>query len=100
MKILPCLILFILIATFSGCKKQDNAKSFTDATVVIDCTGVYLRMNQKDYRVCNEEKVSSFDNGTKVVASFTTIKECPNEKIPICYMLHMYEGWINVNAIR
>lgn len=39
-------------------------------TVVKDCTGEYFRFYNKDYRVCNLDKVSSFPDGAKVKATF------------------------------
>lgn len=67
-------------------------------TVVRDCTGTYLRFNEKDYNVCNLEKVSSFPNGILVTATFKKIKNCTGGAI--CHMYHENEGWIQVEKIK
>jgi hypothetical protein len=41
-------------------------------TVIKGCEGVYLRLNNLDYTICNEEKLDSFNNGDKVEAKFIT----------------------------
>ena len=71
-------------------------------TVIRDCTGTYLRLDGKDYHVCNLEKVSSYPNGTNVVVTFKKIKDCTglaNDAI-VCQMLHANEGWIEVEKIK
>jgi hypothetical protein len=69
-KALTIIILLFLFALFS-CKKKRN-RSFT---VIKDCTGTYLRFGEKDYHVCNLEKLSSYTDGTKVTTTFKKSKE-------------------------
>ena len=45
-------------------------------TVIKDCTGSYLRFNEKDYHICNADIVLDIENGTEVKASFEKIKSC------------------------
>lgn len=68
-------------------------------TVVKDCTGAYLRFNDKDYQICNIEIVEDFENGVKVEASFEKIDDCENIWAA-CFMMHENEGWINVTKIE
>lgn len=93
-------ILYLLLfsATLFSCKKE----SYTNATVIKDCTGTYLRVLDKDYQVCNIEKTASFENEQRVLADFSLLKQCTGTAItvPVCYMLHANEGWINVNDIK
>jgi hypothetical protein len=94
----------ILIATtvsfliLFSCKKEINRT----VTVVRDCTGTYLRLDEKDYHVCNLEMVSSFADGTTVTATFKKLKECNGSAKDqfVCYMLHENEGWIEVDKIK
>ncbi len=88
---------FMVLPVFS-CTKELN----TTATVIIDCTGTYLRWGGKDYKVCNLETVSSFPNGAKVTASVKKIEECTGSgKFPIiCYLHHEYDSWIDVEKIK
>lgn len=68
-------------------------------TVIKDCTGSYLRYNDKDYHICNIENVDIYNNGTKVTASFKKIKECSRIDV-VCRMYHANEGLINVIKIK
>ena len=92
------LILLALTALFASCKKEINKT----VTVQRDCTGTYLRLKGKDYRVCNLEKVSSFSDGATVTATFKKIKECNGsaKDAIVCAMLHANEGWIEVDKIK
>jgi hypothetical protein len=92
-------ILTLLITlTFFSCKK-DLTKN---ATVIKDCTGTYMRMNGKDYKVCNIEKVSSFQNSITVLVSFKEQKDCEGSGniVQTCYMLHQFESWIEIENIK
>lgn len=92
-----CLLL-ILTTIFSSCKKETNQT----VTVIRDCTGTYLRLNGKDYHVCNLGKVTSFPTGTTVTATFKKLTECndSDNTAAVCYMLHENEGWIEVTKIK
>jgi len=96
MKHLIYLLLFTSI--LFSCKKE----SYTNATVIKDCTGTYLRVLDKDYQVCNIEKTASFNHQEKVLANFNLLKQCTGTAItvPVCYMLHPNDGWININDIK
>lgn len=89
--------IFIMIM-FVSCKKKSNQT----VTVIRDCTGTYLRMNGKDYHVCNPEKVASFYEGATVTATFKKIKECngSTKDVIVCLMVHENEGWIEVDKIK
>jgi len=87
---------FILII-ISSCSEINNR----DMTVVKDCTGSYLRFNNKDYHICNYEIVDEFDDETEVKASFNKIETCPNiYDLVVCEMYHKNEGLINVTKIE
>jgi hypothetical protein len=92
------LTLVVLITILLSCQKKRNRT----VTVERDCTGTYLRLDGKDYRVCNLEKVSSFSDGAFVTATFKKIKECNGSAKDsiVCEMLHINEGWINVEIIK
>lgn len=87
-----------LILMASSCSKFNADKMI----VIRDCTGTYLRMDGKDYRVCNLEKVTAFADGAEVDASFKRLGECngsANDQI-VCMMYHEHEGWIEVKQIK
>lgn len=50
-KVFFLLILSLIVAS---CEKEPNGTM----TVVLDCTGTYLRQDGKDNHVCNIEKIS------------------------------------------
>lgn len=90
--------LTILSLTFFSCSKIKNEKM----TVVKDCTGVYLRFSNNDYRVCNLDKVSLFSDGATVKATFKKIDNCSDtgQSAFVCAMVHDNKGWINVEKIE
>ena len=96
--LLPLLSLLVLTTLFTSCIKEINK----NVTVVRDCTGTYLRMDGKDYQVCNLEKVSPFADGVTVKASFKKLQECNGSAryAIICKMNHQDEGWIEVDKIK
>lgn len=93
----PLILIFTIVMLFS-CKKE----SYTNATIIKNCTGTYLRVLDKEYFVCNVKKTASFDNQQKVLASFNLIKECKSLSIgnPICAMYYPNNGIANINAIK
>jgi hypothetical protein len=96
-KIILAFIPLLFIALVS-CKKMRNES----ATVVRDCTGTYLRINEKDYQVCNPEKVAAYSDGTTVTARFKKIKECNGSARDgiTCKMFHQNEGWVEVEKVK
>ena len=89
--ILIALSVFVLIS----CEKADNLSMI----VVKDCTGSYLRFDEKDYLVCNDEALSSYKNGDEVLASVEKIERCMGGDAVICYMYHPNEGFINIKSV-
>jgi hypothetical protein len=91
---------FILsLSVFTTSCKKDKSETMT---VVRNCTGTYLRLDGKDYHVCNLEMVEPFSDGESVSVEFKKIKEChgsANEVI-ICQMVYENEGWIEVESIE
>jgi hypothetical protein len=95
-KIFLVLIVFVILVT-SACKKEKNT-----AQVVRDCTGTYLRIDNKDYQVCNLEKVEMIADDELVTATFIKINKCNGSAngIPVCKLLHANEGWIEIVKIK
>lgn len=100
MKILHSITAALIVLTVFACTKELSPG--TSATVVIDCTGTYLRLGGKDYKVCNLEKVSTFQNGATVKVDVKKIEEChgSGNLSGICDMLHKFDGWVNVEKIK
>lgn len=87
----------ITICTAFTCTKTN----LYQVIVVKDCTGSYLKINGKDYRVCNIEQLEGFANGDIIHAKYRTLKECSGKavEVPVCMMYHQYEGWIQIIKI-
>jgi hypothetical protein len=98
MRIVLIVFTALFFLTFIACKKEMNKK----AELVVDCTGTYLRINEKDYKVCNLENTASFQDGQVVTATFKKIDECSGSGnfVVSCEMIHEYESWIEVIKIK
>ena len=95
-KLLLITTVAVLLTVFS-CKRETNKPM----TVVRDCTGTYLRMDGKDFQVCNIGKLSLFSTGTAVNATFRKIDNCKRlEDKVICKMLHPNEGLIEIVKLK
>jgi hypothetical protein len=92
-------LLFLFLGIISSCDKLNPCKN---ATVLKDCTGTYLRVDDKDYHVCNIEKTSAFTNGASVSVSFKKIEECNGSAAQqiVCEMLRLNDGWIEIKSIK
>jgi len=86
--------LFCLFVLLSCSKKEDNA------TVIKDCTGAYIRIDSKDYFICNDEMVANFENETKVYVEYDKVEHCDQPDDAICLMLHLSEGTIELTKIK
>jgi hypothetical protein len=83
MKFKLIIFLFFITILTTTCKKRTRGTM----TVIKDCTGSYLRYNDKDYPVCNEDKLDSFEDGTTVSATFVKDDKCISDRAH-CAMVH------------
>jgi hypothetical protein len=91
------LFLTIILLGAAFCKKRMHETM----TVIKDCSGTYLRLDNKDYHVCNPEALVNFPNGTTVKASFEKLKSCTSlDNEIICELYHINEGWVKVKKIE
>ncbi len=87
----------LFLSIFLSCSENIEG----EMTVIKDCTGSYLRFNDKDYHICNFEIVFNIKDGTEVKASFVKVESCSaNDSLNTCDMLHINEGWITVTKIN
>lgn len=97
MKAIIFILATILLGTTS-CKKRTRG----NMTVIKDCTGTYLRLNDIDHAICNEDKLDKFSNGTVVSASFVKDDKYVSDKVH-CAMVHDHEtelGRFRVTSIK
>ena len=70
-----------------------------NATIVRDCTGTYLRMDNRDYLICNPSMAESYENGSSVTVKYQTDDEC-NLTGAACYMYHESHGNVKIISIE
>jgi hypothetical protein len=93
------IFIFATIASLalSSCKVLEDK-----STVIRDCTGTYLRINSKDYHICNPEAIASVAAEKEITAQYVKLKECNGSAKDgmVCMMYHENEGWIEVKKIK
>ena len=90
-------ILTVCTLTIS-CKKERNI----EATLITDCTGTYLRINSKDYKVCNLEKTENFTHGQTVEVTFKKLDDCngSGNLQSVCHLYHQFDSWAEIIKIK
>lgn len=100
MKLLKFVLPVFAVMSLSlfSCTKTKN----TQAMIYKDCSGSYIRMGAKDYRVCNFKTIAGYKTGDVVNVSFRKVKDCESrdwEPI-ICELHHPYESNIYLTEVR
>jgi acyl-coenzyme A thioesterase PaaI-like protein len=71
------------------------------ATVTRDCTGTYLRVEGKDYLVCNAAILKNHKEGATVTAKFAKTESCPEfDGQVVCMMYHENKGTIRISEVK
>ncbi|MBW8359165.1 MAG: hypothetical protein K0M63_05095 [Weeksellaceae bacterium] len=71
------------------------------ATVTRDCTGTYLRVEGKDYLVCNAAILKNQKEGATVTAKFAKTDSCPEfDGQVVCMMYHENKGTIRISEVK
>jgi hypothetical protein len=84
------------LLTLFSCKRETNTM-----TVVKDCTGTYLRIHGKDFKVCNLGKLSSVPAGATVTATLKKIDNCKSlDDRFFCGLFHENEGWVEIVKLK
>lgn len=91
---------FLLISLSTLVIAACGTKSNTEMEVIRDCTGTYLRNNDKDYHVCNVTTLEDKSEGEMVVVSYTHLEQCTEGPDIVCELYHKNEGWIEVTAVK
>ncbi len=69
--------------------------------VVKDCSGTYIQYENADYHVCNKDLLAKYKDGEWILASFYTLKECPEKGDEmVCMLYHENKGWVKVFDIQ
>ena len=69
--------------------------------IVKDCSGTYIRMNDLDYKVCNDKTLEDTENDAFINLSFIDINKCKlPDGIAICMLYHEHVGSAKVLEIH
>jgi hypothetical protein len=101
------LITFALSSLISaGCTKNKDRKcpatdQYSGKVIVVkDCTGTYIRYREKDYRVCNEDLLKYYTDGSRITANFSKANNCSDLPLYLCNMYHQNEGLVAISCIQ
>ena len=93
----PFLYISLITLILFSCKKETKNQ---EMTVIKDCSGTYLRMEDKDYQVCNFEETDRFEENEVVMVSFRKIDTCEALEGAVCMLYHENEGLIKIIYIE
>lgn len=98
MKSILYLVMMSAVLFTGSCTKEESDPMM----VVKDQSGDYLRMQGKDYRICNTELTREYPDNSYVIARFRKIDACGSleKDRPAAALPHANEGWIIVDYIR
>lgn len=77
-----------------SCTKQ------ADMIVIKDCTGTYLRKNDKDFKVCNEELLNEYEDEQVVTITYTRVDGGCKPEGFVCELYHQFEYYIEVETVQ
>lgn len=82
----------------SACNKSKGP----NATVIRECAGVFLKIDGKDYNVCNSDKLKRYPAGARIHVGYNHISECanPDYDAPLCLVGYPSEGWIEITEVK
>lgn len=91
----------ILLLTFSFFILSSCSKDFlqVNATVEKNCTGTYLKIDQKFYYVCNKEKIDSYTQGQSISVEYEVLEGCKSMETAVCTMAFNYDAIIEIKKI-
>jgi hypothetical protein len=87
----------IFSLSFSACTRSCKEVGTQKAQVIRNCTGTYLRVEDKDYLVCNLNLLTQYADNEQIEIGIHHIAECPdlNNKT-ICMMVYPNAGIVEV----
>ncbi len=69
--------------------------------IVRDCSGTYIRMNDWDYKVCNDKELGTIENNAFLNLSFIDINKCKlPEGTAVCMLYHEHVGSVKILEIH
>lgn len=69
--------------------------------IVRDCSGTYIRMDEWDYKVCNDDLLANLENEAMITLSFIDVNKCKlPDGIAVCMLYHEHVGSVKVLDIH
>lgn len=93
-------LLAILILALAPFVLTNCSKIYSDATVVRNCTGEYLKMGKKHFLVENKEILSGIDTGSSIDVKYERVLEPEPSNEIICLLYFEFEGVIRVTELK
>ncbi|PCI07294.1 MAG: hypothetical protein COB73_08495 [Flavobacteriaceae bacterium] len=77
-------------------------KTYNEKVLIVrDCSGTYIRMNEWDYKVCNDTTLVNIKNDAFAKISFIDINKCKlPEKVAVCMLYHEHVGAVKILEIH
>ncbi|WP_113639412.1 hypothetical protein [Nubsella zeaxanthinifaciens] len=93
--------LFFLFLTSSIIFLSSCSKDFLQVNAIVEknCTGSYLKIENKYYYVCNQSIISSYTSGQAISVSYEVLEGCAGMTTPDCYLNFNYESIIEIKEI-
>lgn len=91
----PSFAVLLLLTLLFSCEKSGK----NNATIIRNCTGTYLRISDKEYKVCNHQKLAGYNHGISVTATYKHLKKCDDTAM-YCLMAYPNDGLIKVISIK
>jgi hypothetical protein len=88
------LYIIALLVLTTSCKKN-----LEGAEVVRDCTGTYLRIDDEDFKVCNDEILDDYTEGASVNVRYKKVQDCEDDGA-VCMLYHRYSASIEITEVK
>lgn len=89
-----------------GCNKNNASECRANGgysgpvQIIKNCTGAYIRYLGKDYRVCNDELLKYYADGSQASVTFSPAGDCSQGDRYLCNMYYFYEETVTISCIR
>lgn len=85
---------FVAWLSLSGCTDSQTQT----AIVIKNCTGSYLRFEDNDFKICNQEIIESYQEDEVITANLRHIDHCSYDYA--CNLYYPFEGWVEILEIE
>ncbi len=81
----------------NSCSKQLTTEGYLNK----NCTGDYIKINSKEYLICNYKMIENIANGSKINFNYKLVNQCSeNDNRVHCLMLYEHDGFIEIKKIK